>query len=234
MKRGKDKVSTFSPLHEKFKEIGLLTDLNLSSRDISVDYVRLCLARAELYREEYNISNDTSHRKQSIRIEQLPLGPLSHIVYKNDYALERLILGVEKNIPQCMVCLSEITRGQTTLLSCACRDFICRTCAQHSIGGQPGTYHDALPGLTCPFCRQVSYCTVQNAKIAIKAESRLVKSAFSRFTIDKGPNQNKTLCVVLMLEAKKLNLHYHPDFEVPFDARRVSLEIARLQVLIRI
>jgi hypothetical protein len=75
---------------------------------------------------------------------------------------------------------------------------------------------------------------VQDAKIAIKAENRLVKSAFSRFTIDKGPNQNKTLFVVLMLEAKKLNLHYHADFEVPLDARRVSLEIARLQVFIRI
>ena len=231
MRRNKDSVATYKSVHDKFKELGLLKDLDLDNRYISVDYVRLCLARAEQYREEHNLWNDGSHKKKFIMIDELPLGPLSHIKYMRNFALERFISVKERNIPQCMICLLEITRGETTMLTCACRASICRSCAQQSIGGQPGTFHDVPPGLTCPFCRMVSYCTVQDVTVAAEREASLIRRAFTRFEIGKGTKRNQTLCVVLMLEAEKLGLHYHTNFTVEHaDKHQINLEIARLQV----
>ena len=117
------------------------------------------------------------------------------------------------------------------MLSCACRGSICRSCAQQSIGGQPGTFRDVPPGLICPFCRLVSHCTVQDVKVAMERENLLVKNAEIRLNILKGKKKLETLCDVLMVEAEKLGLHFHTGFSVESATKhQTRLEIARLQV----
>ena len=68
------KVSSYKKLHGEFIRIGLLCDLVLDT-EIDVDFVRLSLARAMAYRKIDKTGTQMS-------VENLPIGPLSAVVFK--------------------------------------------------------------------------------------------------------------------------------------------------------
>ena len=76
-------VSTYKKLHNKFIEIGLLCDFDLTTVE-DVDYVRLSLARAMAYRQGDKTGTIVS-------IENLPVGPLSAVMFKKNPTLECIL-----------------------------------------------------------------------------------------------------------------------------------------------
>lgn len=180
--RNKDDVSSYKKLHEKFKERGLLRDLK-SDAMISADYLRLCLARAEQYRQRH--SSVFFH--ESVPMEDLPLGPLTAIEFKNDYALERIANG--KHIDnKCVVCHTQIKPNESVLFTCKCCTVQCRRCVTLAIGLRTDTYREEPVGIKCPICRQLSYGTVTNTEKAINDENILVSHAVRRmYPASKNP-----------------------------------------------
>ena len=171
--RNKDNVFSYKKLLEKFKELGLLNDLIIDPTT-SADYVRLCLARAEQYRQSkgYAIQRDTL-------IEDLPLGPLEAMKFKNDYALERITNGMQID-STCVVCRSLIRPGESVLFTCKCCIVQCRGCVTLSIGLHKDTYRKDPVGIKCPICRQFSHNAVTNTHKAIDDENILVTQALQR------------------------------------------------------
>ena len=87
-------VLTYKKLIEKFQSISLLSDLDYRTNDNqNVSYVRLSLARAELYRK--GTRECFSGRSQPFddlpRIEDLPPGPLSLIRIEHNALLHRYL-----------------------------------------------------------------------------------------------------------------------------------------------
>ena len=171
--RNKENITSYKKLHDKFTEIGLLNDLNLDAR-ASADYVRLCLARAEQYRLD-----NRSRGPGNILLKDLPLGPLSAIKFKNDYALERIVNGMHID-NTCVVCRSVIKPGESVLFTCKCCIVQCKKCVTMAIGLDRDTYRGEPVGIRCPICRQFCHNTVTNAQKAIQHENELVISAFKR------------------------------------------------------
>ena len=179
--RNKESISSYKKLHDKFKDIGLLNDLNLDAR-VSADYVRLCLARAEQYRQDHRAA-----RFENVPLKNLPLGPLSAIKFKNDYALERLVNGMHID-STCVVCRSAIKPGESVLFTCKCCIVQCKGCVLLAMGLDRDTYRREPVGIKCPICRQFCHNTVTNTQKAIQSENDLVISAFKRlFPLLKNP-----------------------------------------------
>ena len=172
--RYKDDVFSYKKLHEKFKGRGLLHDLNIDAMT-SADYVRLCLARAEQYRQRHL----SVFFHESVRMEDLPLGPLTAIEFKNDYALERIANGMHID-SKCVVCESQIKPNESVLFTCKCCIVQCKRCVTLAIGLRTDTYREEPVGIKCPICRQNSYGTVTNAEKAINDENILVSQAMRR------------------------------------------------------
>lgn len=171
--RNKDNVFSYKKLHEKFKELGLLEDL-IIDETTHADYVRLCLARAEQYRQ-----SGRSAFHGNVLIEDLPLGPVSAVEFKNDYALERIANGMHID-STCVVCRTLIKPGQSVMFTCKCRIVQCRLCVTLSIGLHTDTYRVNPVGIKCPICRHFSYGTVTNTQKAIEDENALVLQALRR------------------------------------------------------
>ena len=171
--RNKDNVFSYQKLHEKFKGLGLLNDLHIDATT-SADYVRLCLARAEQYRQSKGCAFYAN-----VFIKDLPLGPLEVIEFKNDYALERIANGMHID-STCVVCRTSIKPGQSVLFTCKCCIVQCRWCVTLSIGLHEDTYREEPVGIKCPICRLFSYSTVTNTQKAIDDENILVTQALQR------------------------------------------------------
>ena len=87
-------VLTYKKLIEKFQSIGLLSDLDYRTNDNqNVSYVRLSLARAELYRQGNRecFSGRSQPFDDLPRIEDLPPGPLSLIKIEHNVLLHRYL-----------------------------------------------------------------------------------------------------------------------------------------------
>ena len=172
--RKKDNVVSYKKLHEKFKELGLLNDLNIDATT-SADYVRLCIARAEQYRQLH--SSVPLH--ENVFMKDLPLGPLTAIEFKNDYALERIANG--KDIDStCVVCQTQMKPHESVLFTCKCCKMQCKQCVTITIGLHADTYREESVGIKCSICRQFSYGTVTSTERAINEENILVSQAIKR------------------------------------------------------
>ena len=185
--RHQSKLATFRGLHQKFIKIGLLRDLDWNSKsDKDLNYIKLCLARAEKYRQS-NLKQKFSSLND-VKIDDLPLGPLEFILFKPESFLEHL-LNNRTPTPECCVCGNIIKPTKSVLFPCECFIFqYCSDCAVAAMGAQDDTYHgnqnfeNIMKGATiqCPLCRIPQYYTIRNAKEAIKEEARLISDAFDR------------------------------------------------------
>lgn len=96
-------MDNFSPLIQKFRELGFLQDLK---DDSHINIVRLCIARAEEHRQSiFNKDHNSSQNNNNfsiisngriqencamgaISINELPLGPLKYLKVNNNKRLE--------------------------------------------------------------------------------------------------------------------------------------------------
>lgn len=242
--RYKEKIMTFNKLHYKFKEIGLLHDLQLDdSGGLNLDYVRLCLARAEAFRQENSCISGSKSAKVSI--PDLPIGPLSAINFKNDHTLERIVneMGFEN---KCVVCRQQIEPNESVLFTCHCSCVQCQRCVIRNIGSHYDTFRADSVGIQCVVCRELSHFVVKDAEVAVIEEEELVMQSFKRkYPGRKVPKHvvppTKTLeelHILLSYEAIELGL-YHAytnkdgfTYKLKDDARRLRTEIGRLEVTI--
>lgn len=87
-------VLTYKKLIEKFKLVGLLTDLDYKTNDNkNVNYVRLAIARAQLYRQGNRecFSGRAKPFETFPTIDDLPPGPLSLIKIEHNELLYRYV-----------------------------------------------------------------------------------------------------------------------------------------------
>lgn len=238
--RKKDKVATFKKLHHKFIEIGILNDLDLDDFAVDTDYVRLCLARAEAYRQEnMSVFRNSSNR---VSISDLPIGPLSAIKFKNDHTLERLVnnMGFED---KCVVCRQRIEPNESVLFTCHCSSVQCRSCVIRNIGSHADTFRGDSVGIQCVVCRELSHFTVTNTASAVIAEEQLVMQSFMRKFPEKSAPKNvvpskvlEDLHEQLCCEASELNLYREyrnidgHTYKAKDNERRLRSEIGRLEV----
>jgi hypothetical protein len=173
--RDENTINCYKRLHEKLKEVGLLNDLNLDATP-SADYVRLCLARAAQYLKEYEPSKENH---SVVAIDELPLGPLSAVQFKNYFMLERAADNAhfEKH---CIVCSTVIKRGESVLFTCQCCATHCRGCVILSTAAQFSTYRTRPFGISCSVCRKPSYFIVTNVEDSIFEENALISRAYRR------------------------------------------------------
>ena len=87
-------VLTYKKLIENFKVVGLLTDLDYKTNDSkNVNYVRLAIARAQLFRQGNRecFSGRATPFDDVPKIDDLPPGPLSLIKIEHNELLYRYL-----------------------------------------------------------------------------------------------------------------------------------------------
>ena len=186
--RFRSKKSTYQKVYDEFIYIGLLHDLDWDSKtDDDLHYIRLCLARAEKYRQ-INFNNGARY-SGNISIENLPLGPLECITFKPESYLEHVLQ--KCSVPStCSICCDVLTPTNTVLFPCSCFSAeVCSYCVSISIGSNFNTFHVnrslmvSVP-IVCPVCRKPQYYSVTNVEEAIKEEKRLISEANYRLNGD--------------------------------------------------
>lgn len=244
--RKKEVVSSFQKVHDKFKEIGILTDLDLYARSQSVQYVRLCIARAEMYRQTYM---DGVAFSRKVPIKDLPVGPIGCLDLKLDYYLGRIVQEKEIN-NMCCVCRDTVRPHETVLFACKCCAVSCVSCCRHYISTEWDTYKGHPAAIRCPICRERTDFCVTNTSEAGKEETRLVNQANARIHeenkkqhldfIGKKPpklanDHLKKLHAALTIEASDwvkgtTDGHTVSEIMTKGDNSMLKCEIARLQV----
>ena len=200
--RHKSKIATFRGLYEKFREIGLLRDLDWNSKsDKDLYYIKLCLARAEKYRQ--NNEKQKSSNFSNVKIDDLPLGPFEFILFKPESYLEHLLRNRTVSTI-CCACQETIKPTKSVFLPCECVSIeYCSDCVVRIIGAHSDTFHGKQLSnkgtkgayIQCPICRIPQYYSIRNEKEAIEEEKRLVSDAFDRLTdiTDKKKRQMQGL-----------------------------------------
>ena len=141
----------------------------------------------------------------------------------------------EELIPDtCIICFSEITCGNSILLSCECVIAMCKNCGLNQIAAQPNTYHF---GLQCPCCRAVSH-NIKGIEEAQIAEDCLINSAITHWKIRSLRHNSLSNILISFLTSgynggtiTLLDIHRsQTDILCPkLEDHMLRLEIARLE-----
>ena len=177
---------------EAYQKLGLLTDIAPPLRQQGPGFIRMCLARAELYRQQMPTTPCGIAQSDIVPTNELPLGPLEHIKLLHHKQLDRYLHG-EVVDNKCGICDEPVCPQDTVFTMCECAKMFCRGCIMNDIATvNPADRDDSrlylspdLPrkgekmvtSVQCPSCRSESY-SVFGVEDARAEEERLIRCQF--------------------------------------------------------
>lgn len=242
LREGSQTIENYIPIIKKFKQLDKCFEKFCNISDgISVDQIRLLIARLEILREaSYNDEDDAFEE-----FSCLPPGPLQYISLLRHKSLEKFILDLllyqhdlklNKLHPKhfimeetCMIC-DQCIVGQSVLYECECCINCCRTCELRQIATRQNVYAD---GIQCMICKRSSHY-LKNVEEAKSFESDLVSSIMTLFHGQKRQKLNSIKDVLRKCDILCLSNAYKKNErgrrEDDSDAM-IHLELARVSYL---
>ena len=193
---------------EAYQQLGLLTDIAPPLRRQGPGFIRLCLARAEAYRQQMPPALRQGTKPAIIPTNKLPLGPLEHIKLLHHKQLDRYLNG-EVVDNKCGICDEPVCHKDKVFKMCECAKMFCRDCILNNMAtvnpadredsrsylspGLPKRDKKIVTSVQCPSCRSESY-SVFGVEDARADEERLIRSQFpqllSQCALKRKQNEN--------------------------------------------
>ena len=212
-RQGTYNATMYAGILEAYQKIGLLTDIDPPNRRQGPGFIRLCLARAEAYRQQMPPTLHEATQSAIVPTKELPLGPLEHIKLLHHKQLDRYLngatTGMDNNWGICGICDESVCLKGTAFKMCECAEIVCHGCVlktlasvnckkredHHSYLSQnlPKRGEQLVMSVQCPSCRSESY-SVFGVEDARTEEERLFRGQFpqlsSRVAWKRKPNEN--------------------------------------------
>ena len=198
-RQGITTAATYAGTLEAYQKIGLLTDIAPPHRRQSPGFIRMCLARAEVYRQQM-----LPAKRKTKRLAIIPLGPLEDIKLLHNKHLDRYLHG-EVVDNKCGICDEPVSPKDTVFTMCECTKMSCRSCIMNNMATvNPDDREDSrsylspdlpkrdkrmISSVRCPSCRSKSY-SVFGVEDARAEEERLLRGQFPTL-LREGPLKRK-------------------------------------------
>ena len=221
---------------EAYRKLGLLIDIADPLRRQGPGFIRMCLARAEAYRQLMPPAPHEGTPPVNVPTNELPLGPLEHIKLLHHKQLDRYLHGVEVN-NKCGICGEPVCHKDTVFKMCECTEMYCRGCVLNTLASVnckkledshsylspdlPRKGERLVTCVQCPSCRSESY-SVFGVEDARAEEDRLLRNQFPKLSgrgaLKKKQNENGMYidsigdCCRQLVEEPRLHGEYEPLF----------------------
>ena len=207
-RHGTTNATMYVGMLEAYRKLGLLIDIADPLRRQGPGFIRMCLARAEAYRQLMPPAPHEGAPPVNILTDELPLGPLEHIKLLHHKQLDRYLHGVEVN-NKCGICGEPVCHKDTVFKMCECTEMYCRGCVLNTLASVnckkledshsylspdlPRKGERLVTCVQCPSCRSESY-SVFGVEDARADEERLIRSQFpqllSQCALKRKQNEN--------------------------------------------
>ena len=193
---------------EAYRKLGLLIDIADPLRRQGPGFIRMCLARAEAYRQQMPPAPHEGTPPTIVPTDELPLGPLEHIKLLHHKQLDRYLHG-EVVDNKCGICDEPVCLKGPVFKMCECTEMYCRGCVLNTLASVnckkledshsylspdlPRKGERLVTCVQCPSCRSESY-SVFGVEDARAEEDRLLRKQFPKLSgrgaLKKKQNEN--------------------------------------------
>ena len=210
-RQGTTNATMYVGMLEAYRKLGLLIAIADPLRRQGPGFIRMCLARAEAYRQLMPPAPHEGTPPVNVPTNELPLGPLEHIKLLHHKQLDRYLHGVEVN-NKCGICGEPVCHKDTVFKMCECTEMYCRGCVLNTLAtfnhndfeviqdsrsylspDLPRRGERLVTSVQCPSCRSESY-SVFGVEDARTEEDRLLQSQFPKLSgrgaLKKKQNEN--------------------------------------------
>ena len=221
---------------EAYRKLGLLIDIADPLRRQGPGFIRMCLARAEAYRQQMPPAPHEGTPPTIVPTDELPLGPLEHIKLLHHKQLDRYLHG-EVVDNKCGICDEPVCLKGPVFKMCECTEMYCRGCVLNTLASVnckkledshsylspdlPRKGERLVTCVQCPSCRSESY-SVFGVEDARAEEDRLLRNQFPKLSgrgaLKKKQNENGLYidsigdCCRQLVQEPRLHGEYEPLF----------------------
>ena len=241
-RHGTTNATMYLGVLEAYQKLGLLTDIPPLHRRQGAGFIRLCLARAEAYRQQLPPAPHEGAPPTIIPTNELPLGPLEQIKLLHHKQLDRYLHAHGKNDKlnnECGICGEPMCLKGPVFTMCECTEMYCRGCVLNTLAtfnhndfeviqdsrsylspDLPRRGERLVTSVQCPSCRSESY-SVFGVEDARAEEERLLRNQFPqlpRGVLKKKQNENGLYidhigeCCRQLVQEPRLHGEYEPLF----------------------